>query len=150
MIRPATLEDIETIVEIGKVMHQESSYRDLPYDCEKVGALMGGLIDGNYGVVFVAENGGEIIGGIAGGVTQFWFCDESHGFDYCFFVHPEHRGGSAAFRLLLAFELWCKRMGAKYMDIGITTGVNIDKTTRFYEKMGFVSSGCFFRKTLEE
>lgn len=150
MIRVATLDDIERIVELGGCLHAESSYGELPFDSVKVSNLMAGLIGGGYGVVFVAEKAGEIIGGIAGGVTEFWFCDELHGFDYSFFVHPEHRGGSAAFRLLLAFESWCKNMGAKQMDIGITTGIHVDKTTRFYEKMGFVKSGQLFRKALEE
>ena len=150
MIRVATLDDIETIVSLGERLHVESSYSYLPFNAMKVRYLMAGIIGGDNGVVFVAEKAGEIIGGIAGGVTEFWFCDELHGFDYSFFVHPEHRGGSAAFRLLLAFESWCKNMGAKQMDIGITTGIHVDKTTRFYEKMGFVKSGQLFRKALEE
>lgn len=149
MIRVATLDDIDMIVALGAELHSESSYGCLPFNAEKVKCLMCGLIEGGYGVVFVAEKGGKIIGGIAGGVTEFWFCDELHGFDYSFFVHPEHRGGSAAFRLLLAFESWCKSMGATQMDIGITTGIHVDKTTRFYEKMGFVKSGQLFGKALE-
>jgi GNAT superfamily N-acetyltransferase len=148
MIRLATLDDIETLVDLGELLHKESSYGYLPFDRLKVCALMAGLIEGGYGIVFVAEKNGKIIGGIAGGVTEFWFCNELHGFDYSFFVHPEHRGGSSAFRLLVAFESWVEGMGAKHMDIGITTGIHEDKTGRFYEKMGFVKSGQLYRKIL--
>jgi len=149
MIRVATLDDVDRISELGESLHSESSYSYLPYDIQKVRHLMAGLIGGGYGIVFVAEKDGEIIGGIAGGIAEFWFCNESHGFDYSFFVHPEHRGGSAAFRLLVAFESWCKRMGCKHIDIGITTGIHVEKTTRFYEKMGFEKSGQLFRKIIE-
>lgn len=145
MIRPATVDDIETIVEIGKVMHGESSYSDLPFDCEKVHFLMAGLING-HGVVFVAEKGGNIIGGFAGGISEFWFCNSLHAFDYGLFILPEHRGGSAAIRLLSAFEHWAKAMGAVWCDIGITTGVHTEKTAGMYEKLGYHQSGVLFRK----
>ena len=145
MIRVATLDDIDRIVEIGKAMHEESSYCDLPFDSVKVSNLMAGLIDG-HGVVFVAEKAGAIIGGFAGGVAEFWFCDSLHAFDYGLFILPEHRGGSAAIRLLSAFEHWAKSMGAVWCDVGITTGVHTEKTARMYEKLGYNQSGILFRK----
>jgi len=148
MIRPATLEDIDTIVKIGKVMHQESMYSDLPFDEVKVRNLMAGLIDGN-GVVFVAERGGNIIGGFAGAVAEFWFNTAIHAFDFGLFILPEHRGGSAAIRLLAAFEHWAKEMGAMWCDIGITTGVHTEQTSRLYTKLGYNQSGVLFRKEVK-
>ena len=145
MIRVATLDDIERIVEIGKVMHQESAYKDLPFDAEKVSHLMAGLIDG-AGVVFVAERAGHIIGGFAGGISEFWFCTSLHAFDFGLFILPEHRGGSAAIRLLAAFEHWAKDSGAVWCDVGITTGVHLEQSTRLYEKLGYNQSGILFRK----
>jgi len=148
MIRVATLNDIDTIVEIGNVMHLESSYRDLPFDCDKVKCLMAGLING-HGIVFVAEKGGSIIGGFAGGIADFWFNNVSHAFDYGLFILPDHRGGSAAIRLLSAFEHWAKSMGAVWCDVGITTGVHAEKTGKMYEKLGYHQSGLLYRKEVK-
>lgn len=149
MIRVAEEKDIETIVEFGQKLHIESSYSKGSYVCDKVRALMAGLIGSEYGVVFVSEVGGRVVGGIAGGVTEHWFSNDLHAFDYSFYVLPDYRGGSSAFRLLLAFEEWARAKGAIEIDIGITTGIHEDKTQRFYEKMGFVQTGRLFGKTLE-
>lgn len=150
MIRPATVEDIPVIVELGSKLHIESSYRCHAFNKDKVAKLMESLIvGGEYGVVFVAEIDGEIIGGIAGGIDEWWFGDTLHAFDFSFFIAPEYRGGSAAFRLLLAFQEWAKIRGAVEIDIGISTGIHEDKTERFYEKMGYVKTGRTFGKKLE-
>ena len=149
IVRPARLEDVDEIIDLGELLHGESGYSRLPFDRDKVGALICGLISEVDGVVFVAESDGRIIGGIAGGITEYWFCSVRHAFDFSFFVHPDHRGGSAAFRLLCAFERWAKDAGAVEIDIGITTGIHEEKTQRFYEKMGFVQSGRLFGKILE-
>lgn len=147
MIRPAKLSDVARIVEIGAALHVESDYRDISYNHQKVAALMESLIQGG-GVVFVAEKSGEVVGGIAGGVTEHWFSDELTGFEYSFFVLPEHRHGLVAMKLLLAMKAWCKAMGAKTLRIGITTGINTEGTARFYRHMGFRDAGNLFEMEL--
>ena len=147
MIRPAQPSDVDRIVEIGAALHGESDYRDIAYNPVKVGALMESLIQGG-GVVFVAEKAGEVVGGIAGGVTSHWFSDELTGFEYSFFVLPEHRHGLVAMKLILAMKAWCKAMGAKTLRIGITTGINVEGTARFYRHMGFRDAGNLFELEL--
>jgi len=147
MIRPATLTDVLQIVEIGEALHEESTYRDIPYSSDKVIGLMRSLIQGG-GVVFVAEKDGQVVGGIAGGVTSHWFSDELTGFEYSFFVLPEHRHGLVAMKLLLAMKAWCTAKGAKTLRIGITTGINVEGTARFYRHMGFRDAGNLFEMEL--
>ena len=148
MIRPATVDDIETIIAIGRVMHEESVYKNLSFCGDKVGSLLAVLISERNGVVFVAEREGVILGGFAGGIADFWFGNDSHAFDYGLFILPKHRGGSASIRLLSAFEHWAKEMGAAWCDIGITTGVHLEQTSRLYQKLGYNQSGLLFRKEL--
>jgi GNAT superfamily N-acetyltransferase len=146
MIRVATFDDIDTLISIGRVMHNESAYKVLSFNDDKVGALLAGLISEPNGVVFIAERAGVILGGFAGGISDFWFGNDSHAYDYGLFILPEHRGGSAAIRLLAAFESWAKDMGAVWCDVGITTGVHVEQTTRLYQKLGYNQSGVLFRK----
>lgn len=145
MIRTATYDDIPRILELGNVLHKTSSFADLPFDEDKVSNLMRGLIDGG-GVIFVSEIDGVVIGGIAGGVTEFWFCDKKIGFDFSFFIHPDYRGGMSAPRLIVAFTEWAKLKGAIEVHMGITTGIHVDATARLYEKMGFRLSGPLYKK----
>lgn len=147
MIRPAQLSDVSTIVEIGAVLHCTSAYRDISYNRVKVASLMESLINGG-GVVFVAERDGLVVGGIAGGVTAHWFSDELVGYEYSFFILPEARHGLIATKLLLAMKSWCKAQGAKTLRIGITTGINVEGTARFYRHMGFMDAGNLFQGEL--
>ena len=149
MIRVAEQKDIESLVEFGRLLHKESSYSNGSYVDDKVRDLMSGLIGSEYGAVFVSEIDGRVIGAFAGGITEHWFSNDLHAFDYSFYVLPDFRGGSSAYRLLLAFEMWARAKGALEIDIGITTGIQEEKTQRFYEKMGFVQTGRLFGKVLE-
>jgi GNAT superfamily N-acetyltransferase len=143
VIRTAKLEDIPRIVDLGEMMHQESNYRDVPFSREKVAALMTHLITRD-GVVFLAERGGVVAGGIAAAVAEQWFSDEKFGFEYGLFITPESRHGITAGRLLRAYRIWCKSQGAKRASLGITTGVNVEGTARFYRSQGWQDFGPIF------
>ncbi|WP_368913500.1 N-acetyltransferase family protein [Mixta calida] len=148
MIRPANVNDIPCIIALGQQLHAESSYSHLPYNVEKVAALMEQLIQG-AGVVFVAEKDGEVVGGIAGAITEHWFCDVRLAFDYSFFIAPEQRHGITALRLLRAFTEWSKIRGASEIRMGITTAINVGGTSRLYRAAGFSDAGVLFCKGLE-
>lgn len=147
MIRPATLHDLDEILALGLRLHQTSTYAAKSFDDDKVRALMGDLIEGQ-GVVFVGVVSGLIVGGIAGAVAENWFNHDLHGFEYSFFVAEESRSGSLAMKLLLALEAWCKARGALEMRVGITTGINVEGTSRFYRFLGYQNTGPLFTKEL--
>lgn len=148
MIRPATIDDIPRIVDLGKMLHQESRYAPISFNEEKVATLMRYLIEKD-GVVFVAEVDGEIVGGIAGAITEFWFSSETQAFDYSFFLAPEARHGMQAVRLMSAFENWARIHGARQIDMGITTDINVDKSARLYTGMGYKECGKLFVKEID-
>ncbi|WP_337261254.1 MULTISPECIES: GNAT family N-acetyltransferase [unclassified Serratia (in: enterobacteria)] len=145
MIRVATHEDIPALVSLGEMLHNESSYARLSYNRGKVFDLMGRVIDG-AGVIFVSVKNGEVVGGIAGAVTEHWFSDEKLAFDYSFFVAPKHRHGITAMKLLCAFCEWAKLKGATEIRLGITTAINVEGTAKLYRSMGFEDAGLLFRK----
>ena len=146
MIRVATHEDIPRIIELGRVLHAESSYSTIPYKEDKVEATMLNVIA--TGVIFVAEHDGEVVGGIAGGIAEHWFSTERTAFDYSFFIHPEFRNGAIAIRLMTAFFEWAKLLGAKTIRMGITTGIHVERTAKLYRAMGFHEVGQLFQKEI--
>lgn len=147
MIRIATQDDLPRIVELGRTLHATSSYASLSFDDEKVASLMAVLIDG-AGVVFVAEQEGLVIGGIAGGVTEHWFSKDKVAFDYSFFIDPKHRHGITAMKIASTFMEWARLKGATQVRMGITTEINVEGTSRLYRALGFESAGVLFKKEI--
>ena len=147
MIRAGTSADIPRLVELGAMLHGSSVFRAIKYDPAKVAATLDGLVRG-AGVLFVAEREGMVIGGLAGGITEYWFSREKVGFDYSFFIEPSERNGFTAMKLIRAMEIWCKGQGARELQMGITTGINVDNTSKFYELVGFQNAGPIFKKEL--
>jgi L-amino acid N-acyltransferase YncA len=147
MIRPATNDDIPRIIELGRLLHQSSSYAAMEFDEGMAASFIEQLISG-VGVVFVAEIDGVVVGGIAGGITEQWFSSELLAFDYSFFIDPKTRSGITATKLVRAFTEWARLKGAKHIQIGITTDINVEGTSRFYRALGFEDAGLFFNKEL--
>ncbi|WP_050465100.1 GNAT family N-acetyltransferase [Herbaspirillum autotrophicum] len=147
MIRAATHADVERVVDLGQILHASSDFAPISYDRDKVSSLMHSLING-AGVLFVAEREGVVIGGIAGAITTYWFSEEFVGFDYSFFLEPTQRNGFTALKLINAFKIWCKGRGATRLKMGITTGLNVEKISRFYLLAGFNYAGPLFEMEL--
>lgn len=147
MIRPATHDDVPRLIELGAKLHQTSSYAGMTFMPEKAAVFLHALIDG-VGVIFVAEVEGVVVGGFAGAVTEQWFSNDLLAYDYSFFIDPKTRSGITATKLLLTFIEWARIKGAKTIQIGITTGINVSGTADFYRSLGFVDAGRFFNKEL--
>jgi GNAT superfamily N-acetyltransferase len=146
-VEVATPADAAEIAALGRVLHDRSTYAEVPYNEAKVEQHMRSLMT-NGGVVFVVRKDGAIVGGIAGAVSAWWFSDELMGYEYSFFIAPPHTNGMAAMRLMSAFRTWCKARGAKSLRVGITTGIHQEKTAAFYRLMGFKDIGPLFELEL--
>ena len=89
----------------------------------------------------VAEVRGEVVGGMAGAVTEQWFSNDLIAYDYSIFVEPSRRNGVIAVRLIQTFQEWARIKGAKQIYMGIGTGVSVEGTTRLYESQGLRNIG---------
>lgn len=141
MIREATMLDIPDLLDLGEIMHAESRMSPWPFAREKVGNLMAGLIEIPNGCLLVAEHQGEVVGGFAGWCDEHWACHVRQASDFALFVTPTRRGGIAAARLIQAFKDWALKQGADVVQVGISTGVNVETGTRLFELAGFRSIG---------
>lgn len=147
MIRAAKHDDIPRLIELGRLMHDTTSYALLGFDEDKVRTLLATLI-GGAGVVFVSEHDGQIVGGFAGGIAEYWFSRDLNAFDYAVFVDPAKRNGMIAVRLVTVFCEWARQMGAKHIQLGITTGVHVEATAKLYRALGFEEIGPLFKKEI--
>lgn len=149
IIRPISITDTLAIVEMGESMHHESAYRHLDYRYDKCMDLCMFVMenpDAQLGIV--AVEGAEIIGMFGGYVVPYFFGADLVAMDWLLYVKPEHRGGSAAVKLLRHYEAWAREKGAKQAVLGISTEIATDRTLQFYERMGFRRIGHALRKEL--
>jgi len=148
MIRPAKHSDVPRLIELGNILHATSNYSSMAYNPEKSASFLHDLINGLGGVVFVAEVDGEVVGGMAGGITDQWFSDDLIAYDYSIFIEPTRRSGITAVRLIKTFEQWAVIRGARQLHMGIGTGINVESTVRLYESCGLKHFGPLMMKEL--
>jgi GNAT superfamily N-acetyltransferase len=137
MIREARYDDIDALLALAKEMHAESPrYSLLRFSADKVAGVFRRLIDSPDGLLMVAENSGEIVGGMAAMVTPHWFSDDLVSSDIGLFMLPRHRGGMTAVRLMRSYIEWAKFKGALQIQAGISTGVQVEEAAALYRRMG--------------
>lgn len=141
-LRMATPDDLPEICMMGRIMHGESSYRTMNYDVDRVKTTLCDLMNKSQFVVVVEDKNGAIIGGMAGMVTQSWFGEDSVANDLALFIHPAHRGGMMAVRLIKAFVHWARLAGAKQIRPGVVTGNSTAEA--LYQRLGFTRCGATF------
>jgi len=149
-VRDATHADILPIVRLAAVMFEESEhYRQFTLDGGRVFAQLQALIDSDDGIVLVAEEGENIVGGFIGGIALMWFSSESKSmYDNGLFILPGHRGGGTAIKLITEAFKQAKDKGAIEAQLTNTTGVASDRVEQLYQHMGMTRVGGQYYKIL--
>lgn len=143
VIRYAQFDDIEQLLDLGEAMHAESRYARYAWDRNKVGRLIHALIESPDGFAVVAVHDGTIVGGFLGSLDEHFFSPQKIASDYALFVLPAFRGGMTAGLLVEAFIAWARELGVT-PHVGVTTGVNLEGTTKLYQGLGFEPVGTLF------
>jgi GNAT superfamily N-acetyltransferase len=129
---------------LARTMRDEGSFSKNSWNPTK---LQAALSSPNVFCALVQDDDGYY-GGIIGLVAEQFFGDDLIACDLGLFILPEKRGTSAAPRLIQAFEQWAKERGAKEVHMGQTTGVEMDRTRRLYEAMGYEVVGFSAKKEI--
>lgn len=137
-IRPATLDDLPRILDLGELMHHESPrWSRVAFSRPRAADFIARLILNEWGCVFLAEKDGVVIGGIAGTALPHWASDDILADEASFFMLPEARGSMAGVRLIGALKEWAGARGAKWLNAGTSTGLDPERTAGLYERLGF-------------
>lgn len=137
-IRPATLDDLPRIIELGELLHNESPrWSRLSFSRVRAGDFIARLILADWGAVFLAERSGVVVGGIAGTALPHWSSDDILAQEASLFMLPEARGSMAAARLVSTLDAWARMRGAVWMHAGTSTGLDPERTSGLYETLGF-------------
>jgi GNAT superfamily N-acetyltransferase len=132
------MDDLDRILDLGELLHKESPrWSRLSFNRAKAAEFIAQLIIGPAGVVFLAEQDGLVVGGIAGMSAAHWSSDDVVAQEVSFFMAPEARGSMVAVRLILALQAWGEIRGAKWLQAGTSTGLDPERTAGLYERLGF-------------
>jgi GNAT superfamily N-acetyltransferase len=118
VIRPAALEDVPAIVEMGQAFVHELYEAHIAQNPEQMRALVARLIlGGPDSVVFVHVGGSGSVDGMIGAIAyDHHVSGERIAGEVFWFVDPASRG-SIGIRLLKAAERWAREQGASSMEM---------------------------------
>ena len=140
MIRPFEEKDFTPLLVLADEMRIESkAFQDFTIDHDKLIMIGEHTInhpDVYYGAVATNEKG-VIVGFILGFCTEHYFTTDKIANDLAVYVLPEFRGGSSVMRLIKGFTDWARSQGAKSVSLGISTGIDVERTAQLYEALGF-------------
>lgn len=142
-IRLAQASDEEALLEMGKTMHAESRFAHFPLQEDKLRQVVSvSLQDPKGHCILVAESAtAGLVGMLGGYVLPLFFTDALIAQDKFFYVLPEHRGSSAAVKLLMAFERWAKNRQVAEIDINMSVDIDRARFDRFMRHAGYQPCG---------
>jgi len=150
LIRSLEPADVESCIELGRLLHQESpTYSRFSFNEKRLYSLAETCLNHPDYCCFIAEDSDSNIVGMMIGVTgNHFFSDYKYAADLTLFVKPENRGSSAALRLITAFCIWAEAIGCDEIRCGITTGIKTEISGRIYKKFGFNEEGNLYVKVI--
>ena len=138
MIIPYEPSLLPIAIQLGRRMHEESRYRNMPFSEAKIATL---LQNPNCFGSF-AKAGDVYIGFIWGLVQDVWFSDCKTGSDLGLYILPEYRGKSMApIRLIRAFEDFCKSRGCVEIRLSSSASIDEEKASRLYKMLEYKQCG---------
>ena len=143
----STLDTISAkqIIELGRMLHNESKFKDTPFNEEKCWNVLNATqTNPNYFISFDEKFRGFIIMQ----ATTHYFNGNVWTADLAFYVKPEFRGTPVGIELLKEAEKWSKSIDAKEMTIFHNTGIKTEQSERFFNRNGFKTAGYIFTKDL--
>lgn len=144
-VREMTEYDIPEIVALGGMMHDESQYRVLEFAPEEVAAMCYKAIDDYSMLAIVAEVDGKIVGMVGAYMTRYQYGYALVAQDHVVYVHPDHRGSLAFYKMIVNYVTWARQKGAEMVFVAQTTGENQEKIEQLYTRIGFEKVGSLYR-----
>jgi len=141
-----TRDDAFKILELGKQLHQESRFSSEPFSADKCWGVLDGTL--RYPDKFFIAYDDQFHGFILMHMGTEFFNDVKRASDLSVYIQPEFRGTSLFVKLIKSAEKWAKENGAVDLTINHNTGIDIEKATSSFVKLGYSEKGRIFSKEL--
>lgn len=124
-------------IRLGRLMQAEGSFDCYTWDSDKFLKF----IEQPSVYCSLYRNGIGYVGGMIGFVSAQYFSSDLAAKELAIYIEPKSRGGMAAVRLVRDFEEWTIDKGVKEIYLGQSTGVEIEKTRKWFEALGYSVCG---------
>lgn len=142
MIREATFLDLPALLDIGARMHGAAPvYAKMKFDARRLASTLTSLIGVEHGYVWVAERDGAVVGVMVACAVDHWCSASRVATEMALFVEPELRGSFIAARLIKGYLAWAHALGCSIVTAGVSTGVDEERITALYVRLGFKQLG---------
>lgn len=146
-VREARTQELFKYVDIFEAVHRETAYSHISVDRAKTANYLFGAIKGEEGwfiraIARMADD--EPVGGIVCVSVPALFSQEKVAYDVTIMVDEEHRGKclKQLLQIVKEYKAWALADGAKLIKMGVSSGINMDKASAFFERMGFARVGA--------
>lgn len=147
MIRRATQQDVDAIVKMGERFYATTSYADwAPFCAESSAELVRMVVD--TGILLVAERPVQLIGMVGAIIAPFVFNRKilaAH--EVFWWMEPEARGGTEAWRLLQALEREADGAGCSALQM-MALHSSPPQAGALYERCGYSLTEKSYTKIL--
>ena len=148
-IRRAVEDDRLALFKLACAMHAETDFKHFNFDPLRAVNGLGTWIHSATAVMLVADDGGEVVGMLAGSVQTTWFGIDKFASEELFYVRADRRGGRAGYLLMRDFVAWGHKTGAAHLRAGVATGSG-PAAERLYEHFGMHHVGGNYSAHLED
>ncbi len=107
------------------------------------------ILENHLGAIFGRIEEGECLAVIGCALEVDLFTGDTMAVETFWYVHPEHRGGSTARRLLDAYDEWAKEKGAKRQFITCHFTQQRLKLDKLYRRRGFKADAVTYARDVD-
>lgn len=141
-VKTATIRDLDTLVDFGKRLTQESvKFQRQGFDEDRAIQLFSQLISKQESIFLVCDEFANTVGALIGCINVDWRTNQRLAFEQGVYVLPEYRATGAGSELVQHFIEWAKLNNADRIQIGTITGIKAERTISLYESLGFELTG---------
>ena len=150
MIKEATLFDLPKVFKISKELYSKAVNHQKIYAWNDAQTLLSleTLIKDDNSTILIDEQKGVLKGFLIAGISMPIAGTNRIANDMAFFVTPEAQGGTTALRLIRRYESWAKSKGATHIELGVSSGVDTERTLSMYSFLGYEPSSVTYIKEL--
>lgn len=141
MIRKGTSYDLQAVIELGYRLCDRTPLAKVPRDRPSIVQTITSCMNSQFGCCFVAEHNKQLTGVILGTAQQLWFSRKRQAVDLMFTAETPRDG----IRLLRAFVDWAWKVPGVVEVCGAqSSGIEVERTAKVYERLGFERTGGVF------
>lgn len=154
-VRDATEDDVFKLVEIvRRVLLESPTYRHMAFDARKTANYALDPINKvpGYFLRIIVDENDDPVGGMICYCAETAFGPDKQAFDVTIMVTEECRGKciKQLFQIMKEYKEWALAEGALIVKMGVSSGLNMDGTSNFFERAGFKRIGAMHAHVVGE